>query len=423
MTRLSRLLELTRLNKLSRRELIIAGSAAGAVLLLGGGIVAAAWPDDRSSAPPVAVPSIPVVPPEPSIPPITDDPTDPPSTTESSPTESKSPDDSGEEEEGNDGKKKPADAPLIANAAAAGQGPLPNSAAVTCPQATVTVTDTKSLEEALAKATPGASIALEDGKYTGKFVTQASGSAEQPIWLCGGTGAVLDGDGIKGGYVLHLNKAKYWRLVGFTVTNGQKGVMADTTVGTVVQGLTVHDVGDEAIHLRANSTDNVVLNNTISKTGLRRDKFGEGVYIGSAVSNWCTTNNCQPDRSDRNVVKGNKMSQTTSEAIDIKEGTTGGLVEGNTFDGSALTGADSWVDVKGNNWLIKGNSGMKSTQDGFQTHQILKGWGDHNVFTGNIATVDGPGLAIALRQPAANVVACDNKFTGAGEGLSNIPCR
>ncbi|NEA31873.1 right-handed parallel beta-helix repeat-containing protein [Streptomyces sp. SID13031] len=425
MTRLSRLLELTRLNKLSRRELIVAGSAAGAVLLIGGGIVAVAWPSDSSSSKPPASagPSIPVVPPEPSIPDITDDPTDPPSTPATTgPTDTKSPDEP--DDEGNDdGKRKPADAPLIANAAPAGQGPLPNSAPVSCPEATVTVTDTKSLEEALAKATPGASIALEDGKYTGKFVTQASGTAEQPIWLCGGAGAVLDGDSVKGGYVLHLNKAKYWRLVGFTVTNGQKGVMADTTVGSVVQGLTVHDIGDEAIHLRANSTDNVVLNNTISKTGLRRDKFGEGVYIGSAVSNWCTTNDCQPDRSDRNVVKGNKMSEVTSEAIDIKEGTTGGLLEGNTFDGSGLKGADSWVDVKGNNYLIKGNMGTKSTQDGFQTHQILKGWGDHNVFTGNIATVDGPGLAIALRQPASNVVACDNKFTAAGEGLSNIPCR
>jgi hypothetical protein len=425
MIRLSRLLELTRLNKLSRRELIIAGSAAGAVLLVGGGIVAAAWPSDPAAAPPpTAGASIPVVPPEPSIPEITDDPANPPSTPEStSPTDTQSPDDPDDSDGKDDGKRKPADAPLIANAAAAGQGPLPNSTAVTCPEATVTVTDTKSLEEALAKATPGASIALEDGKYTGKFVTQASGTADQPIWLCGGAGAVLDGDGVKGGYVFHLNKAKYWRLVGFTVTNGQKGVMADTTVGSIVQGLTVHDIGDEAIHLRANSTDNVVLDNTISKTGLRRDKFGEGVYIGSAVSNWCTTNNCQPDRSDRNVVKGNKMSQVTSEAVDIKEGTTGGLLEGNTFDGSALKGADSWVDVKGNNWLIKGNSGMKSTQDGFQTHQILKGWGDHNVFTGNIATVDGPGLAFALRQPASNVVACDNKFTAAGEGLSNIPCR
>ena len=80
-------------------------------------------------------------------------------------------------------------------------------------------------------------------------------------------------------------------------------------------------------------------------------------------------NDCQPDRSDRNVVKGNKIGQTTAEAVDIKEGTTGGVVEDNTFDGSALSGADSRVDVKGNNWLIKENTGTNSTQDGFQTHR------------------------------------------------------
>src|SRR6185436_18008372 len=100
---------------------------------------------------------------------------------------------------------------------------------------------------------------------------------------------------VEAGYVLHLDGAQYWRLVGFSVTNGQKGVMADQTVGTVVQGLTVHGIGDEAIHLRDNSTDNVVLDNTIRDTGLRRDDYGEGVYIGTAVSNWCTYTNCQPD--------------------------------------------------------------------------------------------------------------------------------
>ncbi|MGH9187273.1 MAG: hypothetical protein ACRD0U_15885 [Acidimicrobiales bacterium] len=46
------------------------------------------------------------------------------------------------------------------------------------------------------------------------------------------------------------------------------------------------DIGDEAIHLRAFSTDNLAIGNTIRNTGLRRDKFGEGIYVGSAVSNW-----------------------------------------------------------------------------------------------------------------------------------------
>src|SRR5699024_11419784 len=47
--------------------------------------------------------------------------------------------------------------------------------------------------------------------------------------------------------------------------------------------------------------------------------------------------------------------------------------------------ADSWVDVKGNDWLIEGNTGTASPVDGFQTHEILDGWGTGNVFRGNTA--------------------------------------
>ena len=302
---------------MTRRELIIAGVSAAAVLLVGGGIVAAVWPSDSGDPDPSAGVSIPTVPPEPSI---TDDP--------SAPASSETPDD-----EGDNKGKKPADAPVLPNAPAPGQGPLPNSSPVSCPGATVTATDANSLNEALKNAKPGTSIALADGKYVGKFGAETSGTAAEPIWLCGGAGAVLDGDNIRGGYVLHLNKAKYWRLVGFTVTNGQKGVMADSTVGSVVQGLTVHDIGDEAIHLRANSTDNVVLRNTISKTGLRRDKFGEGVYIGTAESNWPNITGGQPDHSNRNFILNNAISQTTAESVDIKEGTSDGVLAGRPGSG------------------------------------------------------------------------------------------
>ena len=64
--------------------------------------------------------------------------------------------------------------------------------------------------------------------------------------------------------------------------------------------------------------------NTISDTGLRRDKFGEGVYVGSAQSNWCKHSDCEPDESDRNVVEGNTIFDTGAESVDLKEGTTGG---------------------------------------------------------------------------------------------------
>ncbi|WP_166871425.1 right-handed parallel beta-helix repeat-containing protein [Salinibacterium sp. ZJ450] len=293
---------------------------------------------------------------------------------------------------------------------------------IECPAATVTVSTADGLHEALAAAQPGHVIALADGVYQGNFVAATSGTPDAPIWLCGSAAAILDAGGPKEDYVMHLDGAQYWRLVGFTVQNGQKGVMADGTVGSIIHGLTVTGIGDEAIHLRRFSTDSTVSGNTISNTGLRREKFGEGVYVGTAESNWCDISGCEPDRSDRNRVIGNTISGTTSEAVDIKEGTSGGTVAGNSFDGAGITAADSWIDIKGNDWLIEANTGVNSPQDGFQTHEILDGWGDRNTFRANTATVNGPGVGFALTPEKENVLECTNSATAAAEGMSNIDC-
>ncbi len=300
---------------------------------------------------------------------------------------------------------------------------VPAPAPVVCPPATVTVGTADELTAALAGAGPGTVIALRDGTYAGNFAATAEGTRDAPVHLCGGRGAVLDAGGIKEGYVLHLDGAAWWRVVGFTVRNGQKGVMADGVTHTTIQGLHVTTTGDEAIHLRRHSSDNVVADNDIDTTGLRRDKFGEGVYVGSADSNWCTVTDCAPDRSDRNRVLDNRIRATGSESIDIKEGTTGGVIRGNTFDGTGMTGADSWVDVKGSGWLIERNRGTHSPLDGFQTHRIGKGgWGDANVFRGNSADVRADGFGYAVRPALGNVVGCDNTAADAGSGLSNVGC-
>lgn len=138
-----------------------------------------------------------------------------------------------------------------------------------------------------------------------------------------------------------------------------KGIILDTSSNNVLQNLTVHDVDDEGIHFRAFSTDNVLKNSHIYNTGKKQAGFGEGVYIGSANSNWCTYTSCNPDKSDRNKVLSNSIGpNVNAEGIDIKEGSSDGLIQGNTFDGSGISGenyADSVIDVKGNNYAITGN--------------------------------------------------------------------
>lgn len=293
-----------------------------------------------------------------------------------------------------------------------------------CPAGSIDVATADELSDALSAAQPGDVIRLADGTYEGSFVAEASGEPGAPIHLCGSADAVLDGGGTDDGTVVHLDDADHWVLLGFTVQNGKKGVMADGTVGSVIGGLTVRQIGDEAIHLRATSTDNRIVGNTVSDTGLRKAEYGEGIYIGTAESNWCEISDCEPDRSDHNEIVGNTISDTTAEAVDIKEGTSDGLLQHNEFDGSAMVGdADSWVDVKGNDWVITGNRGENSPADGFQTHEVLEGWGTGNRFAGNVAAVNGPGYGFALTPELSNVVACDNVAEGAGSGLANVECR
>jgi hypothetical protein len=299
------------------------------------------------------------------------------------------------------------------------------TSAANCPAAGQAVADSGSLELALRSAAPGTVIRLAPGTYSGKFVATTSGTSSAPITLCGSRDAVLDGGDIKKGYAVHLDGASYWRLLGFSVQDAQKGVVTDHASHVLISGLYVHDIGDEAIHLRSASTDNTVEKVMVRGTGHLNTKFGEGIYVGSAHSNWCTYSGCTPDLSDRNVIRGNDVAQTTAENVDIKEGTTGGVIADNKFSGVGMvpSAATAWVNVKGNGWTITGNTGESSIGDGFQVHEVYTGWGQRNVFHGNHANVDGPGFGIYVQHASlATQVGCDNTAAGAGKGMSNTGC-
>lgn len=287
------------------------------------------------------------------------------------------------------------------------------------------MTGASSLHRALAAAGPGSVIELAPGTFHGHFTATAMGSEQHPIVLCGPKAAVLDGGGIHSGYTLHLDHAAWWQVTGFTVTGGQKGIVTDHATHLTLRALNVHGVGDEGVHLRSFSSDNTVQDVVIRDTGLLVAKFGEGIYVGSAHSNWCRYSGCGPDASDHNVLKGNDIARTTAENIDIKEGTSAGSITGNRLSGIGMvpSAATAWVNVKGNDWTISANRGQHSPKDGFQVHRVYPGWGMHNVFAANHAVVDGPGYGIYVQHAdLAAVVNCDNQAIGAASGLSNIAC-
>ncbi len=285
----------------------------------------------------------------------------------------------------------------------------------------VQVSNGNELRTALANALPGQVIQLVDGTYSGNFKINRPGERQNRIILTGSSRAVLTPTS-GGGNGLHLDRASHWTIHGITLSGGQKGIMVDASDYVVVDGVTVHDLTMEGIHYRNSSSHGTVKNSTIFDTGQDGRGMGEGVYIGSA--------NTLNDRSDHVKILDNVIGpDVRGENIDIKEGTTGGLISGNFFDGGGLANAnydDSWVDVKGNGYVIENNRGVNTLKDGYQVRSQQPGWGCGTVFRGNHSDLRGAGgsnrYAIQVTnhhpQSCPVTIGAGNTVTG-GDGLVN----
>jgi hypothetical protein len=297
----------------------------------------------------------------------------------------------------------------------------------------VTVSDSSELRSALDDAQPGDVIWLDAGVYRGSFTASRSGTEGDHITLCGTSGAVLDSGTLEHHYTLHLDGADYTDVRGLTVRRGLKGIMTDRWSHGTIDHVTVRDIGEEGIHLRRSSSDDTISHCRISNTGSadphdqpNARHSGEGIYIGSSYDNWGEYTNGRPDSSDYARIIDDTFSRTAAENVDVKEGTVGGLISGNTFDGSGMDpeAADSWVDIKGNHYTVSGNRGYSAPVDGFQTHVQLNGWGVGNVFTDNVVHVDAGGYGFNIDTAGShNIVRCNNVVASARSGLSDLRCH
>ncbi|BAJ73840.1 hypothetical protein MTES_0876 [Microbacterium testaceum StLB037] len=282
----------------------------------------------------------------------------------------------------------------------------------------------ENLQSALDAAAPGAVLQLSPVTYSGRFRISTSGQADRPIVLCGVAGTVLDAGGAEDGYALHLDGASYWQVHDLTVRGGQKGVVLDASSHTELARLRISDVGQEGLHLRAASSDNHVEDTVVERTGLTDAKYGEGVYVGSAEANWCRYTSCEPDRSDRNVFERLEVRDTTAEALDVKEGTTGGIVRGSVLAVGPDAVVDSAVDLKGSGWSIEGST-VTGPVDAVSVHVIVSPWGSDNTVATSTLQPGAGGVGVHLvgdARSAGNVVSCDNSVPG-GASAGNIPCR
>jgi hypothetical protein len=299
----------------------------------------------------------------------------------------------------------------------------------------VNVSTASQLKNALDAAQPGQTILLADGVYdlsSGIFTPPIGldGTPTQPITVKGSRNAVLTTGTYITGYAFQFKGNKYWTLKGFTTRNCKNGIMVDSSQYITIDSIQSVYTGQAGINLRRYSSYCTVQNCYVDSAGLIDPAYGEGIYVGSAYSNWCENTYCNVDTCNYNKLYNNSFGNyVLAENIDIKEGTKYGLIRGNTFNGTGLAnvnGGDSWVDVKGNYWTIELNTGTGSYLDGFQTHIQQPGWGNYNIFNQNTLNVNASGYGIRITTSNSNgtafnnVVCNSNIVSNATLGLTNI---
>ena len=250
------------------------------------------------------------------------------------------------------------------------------------------VSTTEEFKSALLSSNAGDTIVLAPGIYESSeygtkaaiFHSDSSGTKNSPITIKSADPndpAILKGTDTQKGIVLYIT-GDYWNIGNIICCGAQKGIVLDHSNYSVIHGVEVYQTGQEGIHLRDGSSYCQISDAKVHDTGLA-GSYGEAIYIGSAYSTSGYDHQC-----DHNLVKGCILGpNVTDESIDIKEYTTGNIIEDCIMNGEGMTATDSFVDIKGNETIVRNNICYSQDNnlitDAFQLHCQVDGWGNNNM--------------------------------------------
>lgn len=212
-----------------------------------------------------------------------------------------------------------------------------------------------SIQGALERAKPGDSIELAPGHYFQDIRTVRDGQPGRPIVVKGGRNAIVSGAGAN--RIVEINH-DYIELHGFTIDgrhNAAEGKDSyrdkliyaigsrpgDGVTGLRIVHMKLRNAGGECVRLRYQAQRNEIANSTIENCGIHDfvykggGKNGEGVYIGTAPEQLGQRGapDASVDRSDANWIHHNTFNTRGNECVDIKEGSSGNVVEHNRCTG------------------------------------------------------------------------------------------
>ncbi|WP_124980952.1 carbohydrate-binding domain-containing protein [Nonlabens xiamenensis] len=253
----------------------------------------------------------------------------------------------------------------------ANPGPIDKNESATLVQ-TINCSTVQCILDAMRNAAPGDEIVIASGIYTAtsktdlpdndgkasRFYSNQNGTASQPIILRGASSTnrpVLKGpNNIYDGYIMRI-LGNHWIIKDLELEEGSKGLVLDRANNCHIENVSVHDIGEEGIHLRDGSSNNLVTGCQVYNTGIKKPGIGEGLYVGSDKGQHdMYDRDCDNNTLEFCVVGPN----VTAEGVDVKEGTNNTIIRNCTFSADGISGAnsaDAFIDLKGANAFVYNN--------------------------------------------------------------------
>lgn len=255
----------------------------------------------------------------------------------------------------------------------------------------------KTIQKAVDTAQAGDTINLADGSYLQNVVTKRNGSPGMPITIRGSRQAVVKGS--DSGRMFEINH-DYITLEGFSI-DGFRGGSATTAanysdkliyaVGTtagngvtnvIVNNMSLKNALGECVRFKYFAQNNQITNNTIANCGVQdfvitpgSGKNGEGIYIGTAPEQLGNNPTNDVDQSNNNLVANNTFDTQGNECVDVKEGSTGNIIECNKCTGQKDANSAGF-DARGSGNTFRNNESYGNLGAGIR-------------FGGDNPTIDG----------------------------------
>jgi len=290
------------------------------------------------------------------------------------------------------------------------------------------------IQKALDLAEPCSTINLSPGTYLQDFQSRRDGSEGNPIVITGPSSAIVKGAGKP--RVIEINH-DYITLENFSVDGlsgdpEKKSSYRDKLIyvqgkddrsgvtGLKMIDMHIRNAGGECVRLRYFAQKNEISGNKITNCGAYdfrlggKGKNGEGIYVGTAPEQRDDGKNPTDgtDHSDGNWIHDNTIDTQGNECVDIKEGSSGNIVENNTCTGQKDEDSGGLCS-RGSKNIFRNNTSYGNAGSGIRLGGDKKDDGISNDVYGNIIKENARGGIRVMRYPQGKI--CGNEFIDNGD--------